>query len=117
MIAAGVAHVMIGAVTTGVVTVSDAWAVAEAPLPVQVRTYEYVLADVGLTVKVPLGSWLPLHAPLAVHEVALVLDHVSTAVEPNTMLLGWTARDTVGGGVDTTAAVVTNPTDALELVN
>lgn len=39
---------------------------------------------------------MPLHAPLAVHEVALVDDQVSIALEPSVMLDGATEIVTVG---------------------
>lgn len=47
---------------------------------------------------VPLVASLPLHDPLAVHEVALAEDHVSVVVAPSAMLAGFAAIVTVGFG-------------------
>ena len=50
----------------------------------------------------PLVDSLPLQAPLAVHEVALLLDQVSIALCPATMVEGCTASEIegVGGGIE-----------------
>jgi hypothetical protein len=48
----------------------------------------------------PLVGSLPLQAPLAVHDVALVVDQVSFALCPATMVVGCTAREIVGVGGD-----------------
>ena len=51
-----------------------------------------------------MGS-LPDHAPEALHEVALVDDHVNVALPPLVIELGLAARVTVGvGGVTETVA-------------
>ncbi len=53
----------------------------------------------GVTASEPLVASLPLHEPLAVQAVALLLDQVRVAVEPAARVVGLTASDTVGGGV------------------
>jgi hypothetical protein len=50
----------------------------------------------GVSVALPLLACVPLHAPLAVHEVAFVDDHVSVALPPTLMVVG--AIDTVTVG-------------------
>ncbi len=53
----------------------------------------------------PLTALLPDQAPEAVHEVALVLDHVSVELAPLATVLGLALRLTVGaGGVTDTVA-------------
>ena len=53
----------------------------------------------------PLTLLLPDHAPEALHEVALVDDHVNVALPPLVIELGLAARATVGvGGVTETVA-------------
>jgi hypothetical protein len=66
-----------------------------------------------VTVTVPLVVCAPLQALLAVHEVALVEDHVSVALCPSVIEVGATDRVTVGAGA-TTAFTVTE-TEALPL--
>jgi len=46
----------------------------------------------------PLVGSLPLQAPLAVHEVALLVDQVTVALCPATMVVGCTASVMVGAG-------------------
>jgi hypothetical protein len=53
----------------------------------------------GDTVCVPLSDSLPLHAPLAAHALALLLDHVKDADAPAAIVVGLTAMLTVGAGV------------------
>ena len=50
----------------------------------------------GVSVAVPLVASVPLHAPLAVHDVALVEDQVTVAVCPTVILVGETLIVTVG---------------------
>jgi hypothetical protein len=61
---------------------------------------------VGETVEVPLVASLPLQAPLAVHEVALVDDQVRLALEPTVIDVGDTAIVTVGAGFVTVSVAV-----------
>jgi hypothetical protein len=62
---------------------------------------------VVLAVSAPVG-WLPLTAllpaqpPLAVHTVALRLDHVSVAAPPEFTVLGEALKVTVGGAATVT---------------
>ncbi len=49
----------------------------------------------------PLVPKVPLQAPVAVQEVALVDDQVSVELEPLAMLVGLAARVTVGAGEST----------------
>ena len=46
----------------------------------------------------PLVVLLPVHAPLAVHELALVLDQLSVLLPPELMLAGVAVKLTVGSG-------------------
>jgi hypothetical protein len=46
----------------------------------------------------PLTALVPDQAPEAVHEVALVADQVTVELLPLAIVLGLTARDTVGAG-------------------
>jgi hypothetical protein len=56
-------------------------------------------------VNVPLVGWIPLHAPLAVQEVALALLQVSVDVDPDVTLPGLAESVSVGGGNALTATV------------
>ena len=47
---------------------------------------------------VPEVALPPLHAPEAVHEVALVLAHVSVELAPETTVVGFAVRVSVGAG-------------------
>ena len=60
---------------------------------------------VGVSIAVPLAASAPLHAPLAVHDVSLVDDHVRVALEPSVMLDGETEIVTVGAGGAFTVSV------------
>jgi hypothetical protein len=51
---------------------------------------------VGATLTVPLPVCVPLQAPLAAQEVALVLDQTKVALPPTTILEGAAANETVG---------------------
>jgi hypothetical protein len=62
--------------TAGVVTVIVLAALALPPDPLQATVYVCCPADNGVTPCVPLVASGPFHAPLAVHDVALVDDHV-----------------------------------------
>jgi hypothetical protein len=68
---------------------------AEPPVPVHVSVY--VPLPVSAPVDcVPDVALVPDHAPLAVHEVALVLDHVSVEDPPEATVAGDAASVTVG---------------------
>jgi hypothetical protein len=49
----------------------------------------------------PLTGWLPLHAPEAVHEVALLEDQVNVELLPLDTLVGLALRETLGGVAET----------------
>ena len=66
----------------------------------QVSVYVTEPAVVGVTAWEPIVAWLPLQAPLAVQEVALLLDHISVADWPAVIEVGLTDRVTVGIGAD-----------------
>ena len=53
---------------------------------------------VGDTARVPLVASVPVQPPPAVQEVALVEDHVSVALWPEVMLVGFADNDAVGAG-------------------
>lgn len=63
----------------------------------------------GVTVSVPLVACAPLHAPLAVHDAALVDDHVSVLLEPRIMVAGETETVTVGAAGALTVRVAEAP--------
>ena len=79
-------------------TVKAAVPLAVPPAPVQARAKLAVPAALGLTLKVPLVASAPLHAPLAVQEVAFVEDQVTVAPWPTVIEVGDTAIVTVGRG-------------------
>jgi hypothetical protein len=60
---------------------------------------------VGVSVAVPLVASVPLHAPLAVHDVALADDHVSVALDPRMIGLGETEIVTAGAAGAPTVSV------------
>jgi hypothetical protein len=80
--------------------------------PEQANMYVADPAALGVTTMVPLVACVPVHAPLAVQEVALVEDQVSVALCPTMIEVGLTVRVTVGAGV---AAVTVKAADALAL--
>lgn len=98
-------------VTTGagVLTVSVAVLLALPPLPVQVISYESVPTAVGVTDCVPLVASAPLHAPLAVQAVAFVDDHVSVAVPPSVIVVGFTVISAVGATAAAFTVSVADP--------
>jgi hypothetical protein len=86
-------------VTLITVTASTAEALALPPGPVQVSMYVSVPATLGETVRLPDVACVPLHAPLAMQELALLLDQVSVALLPTAIEEGFTPIVTVGDGV------------------
>jgi hypothetical protein len=78
------------------VTVAVMLAVTELAGAMQVNVKLLVPAVVGLTVAVPAGDWLPLHAPLAVQVAALDV-HISVTACPAMMVPGWADNEIVGG--------------------
>jgi hypothetical protein len=79
-------------------TVAD-WA-AEPPAPVHVNVYLAEAVSPDWVVEPLVGS-LPLHAPEALQEVALVEDQVNVELPPLAIVLGFALRETVGAGVVT----------------
>ena len=67
----------------------------------------------------PEVALLPLQPPDALHEVALVDDHVSCVLPPLDTLVGFAARVTVGagGGGAATATVTERLLEAVPLVH
>jgi hypothetical protein len=60
---------------------------------------------VGLTLFVPLMASVPVQPPLAVQEVAFVLDHVNIELLPDAIVVGFADRVTVGIGATITVAL------------
>jgi len=82
---------------TGAVTVTDALADPDPPVPEHVRV-KLALAVSAAEFSVPLVALLPVQPPEAVQDVALVLDQVSAVVAPVVTLTGLADRVTVGAG-------------------
>ncbi len=81
----------------GAVTVTDALAAPEPPVPEHVKV-KVALAARAAVVSVPLVALAPVQPPEAVHDVALVLDQASAVVVPEVTLAGLADRVTVGAG-------------------
>jgi hypothetical protein len=62
---------------------------------------------VGLTLFVPLVASVPVQPPVAVQEVALVLDQVRVELPPEVMEIGLADRVTVGVGATGVTVTVT----------
>jgi hypothetical protein len=60
---------------------------------------------VGLTLSVPLVASVPVQPPLAVQEVAFVLDQVNIELAPDAMVVGFADRVAVGIGAIVTVAL------------
>jgi hypothetical protein len=60
---------------------------------------------VGLTLFVPLVVSVPVHPPLAVQDVALVLDQVNIELAPDAIVVGLAVSVTVGVGATVTVAL------------
>ena len=100
---AGVAlNVTVGA---GMVTMTVADCVALPPAPVHVSVNVDVVESAGV-VKLPLVACTPLHAPLAVQDVALVLVQFKFALEPDTTVPGVALSATAGAGAVTTTVAL-----------
>ena len=70
--------VAVGCGAAFVINVAEALALP--PVPVHVRVYALAPVAVGISLAVPEVFCAPLHAPLALQEVAFVEDQVSVAV-------------------------------------
>jgi hypothetical protein len=91
-------------VGTGCVTVTVADCAALPPVPVQVRVYVAFAVSAPVDC-VPVTALAPDHAPEAVHEVALVEDHVSVEEPPLLIVLGLAPKLTVAEGLPLTVTV------------
>jgi hypothetical protein len=60
---------------------------------------------VGETLCVPLVAFVPVQPPLAVQEVAFVLDHVNIELAPDAMVVGFADNVTVGAEEAVTVTV------------
>ena len=76
----------------------------EPPAPEQLNVYVPALVSAPVDC-VPDVALLPDHEPLAVHDVALVLDHVSVDDPPEATLVGEALSETVGAGATVTVAL------------
>ena len=76
-------------------TITVALALVLPPEPVHASVYDVL--EVGEIDCVPLVAFVPVQSPEAVHEVALVEDHVSTEDWPEVTEVGFAERATVGG--------------------
>ena len=74
------------------------------PGPVQVRVNAVTGALSGPVEKLPVVGRLPLHPPLAVHEVALVVVHEIVDELPAVTATGLALIETTGGNAATTPA-------------
>jgi hypothetical protein len=86
---------------------------AAPPAPVQVSV-KLVFTESVVLVALPLVALAPAQPPDAVHEVALVLLHVSCVVPPIGTALGLTCSDTVGVGVDVVWVVALAGADGVD---
>ena len=64
-----------------------------------------MLVLVGVTSSVPLVAASPVQPPVAVHEVALVLDQVNIELAPDAIVVGLAVSVTVGVGATVTVAL------------
>lgn len=86
----------VGAGATPALTATVADVDVVPPAPVQASVYVNAPGVENVAVIVPLSPWLPLHASLAAHEVALLDDHVNTLVAPTATEVGLALSVTVG---------------------
>jgi hypothetical protein len=84
-------------------TVADCDALPPAPVQVSVNVVFAFNAPVDCE---PLTARFPLQPPLAVHEVALVADHVSVALLPAVIDEGLAVKVTVGAAADAVTVAV-----------
>lgn len=101
MLAGEALRVTVGAGAAATDTVADPF--AEPPVPVQVSVYVALVVRAPV-VAVPDVAFAPDQAPLAVHDVALVLDQVSVDEAPEAMLAGEALIVAVGADVIATVA-------------
>ena len=87
---------------------------AVPPLPVQESVYVPVVVRLVRVCKLEVAL-VPLHAPLAVQEVALVELHVSVDELPDDTDAGDAERVMVGVGVDALPVVALTPVDCTDV--
>ena len=78
------------------------------PSPVQARVNVLLVAVSAPVLADPAVARLPDQAPLAVHEVALVEDHVNELLPPLDTLVGLAVKVTVGAGTELATVTVTD---------
>jgi hypothetical protein len=86
------------AALAGGTTDSVALVVAVPPTPVQVMLYVACPVAVGLTDKLPLIGCAPLHAPLAVHPLALLASQFNVDTLPSALTGALKVREMAAGG-------------------
>lgn len=89
-------------------TVTTAELLAEPPAPVQLKVNVLLAAVSAPLLAEPEVARLPLHAPLAVHEVASLDDHVRVVVPPLATLVGLAVNVTRGAGAPAVTETVTD---------
>lgn len=97
----GAAETQLGCAGGGALTFTTTESVASPPGPVHCKVYVCVAVSEA-EVHEPLAVLLPLHPPVAVQLVVVVLDHVSVAVELYDTVIGpadpFASKSTVGAG-------------------
>ncbi|MEJ1963981.1 MAG: hypothetical protein WDO56_21545 [Gammaproteobacteria bacterium] len=94
-------------VTTTLLTTTSTELCTLPPAPVHVRRNVEVAANAPLDSE-PLIALLPVHAPEAVHEVAFVVDQVSTLAVPAVTVVGVAENKRVGAGAGAATLTVTD---------
>jgi hypothetical protein len=106
-------------VAAALTTVTVVAAVADPPVPLQLSVKVLLPAVCSVCVTLPALVWVPLQAPLAVQDEALVLDHVKVTGAPAVSVAEEELNVTVGaaavvvtaaGGVVERGAEETTPT-------
>ena len=93
-------NVAAAALTT--VTVVDA--AADPPIPLQVSVNVLLPAVPSAFVRLPAVTWIPVQAPPAMQDDALVVDHVNVTLDPAVSLVEDEVNVTVGAAAAVTAA-------------
>lgn len=86
-------------------TATEAELLADPPVPTQVIVNVLFCAVSGVLLAVPEVARTPLHAPLALHDVASVADHNKEVVAPLATVDGAAVNAIVGTDVTLTATV------------
>ena len=96
----GAVHVKVAESVTAPLTVTVALCAAEPPVPVQVKAYVVSVVRAWVECEPLVGS-APVHAPEAVHDVALVEDQARVEAPPLVTLDGLALSVTMGAGAAT----------------